>query len=60
MSQRPSMLRQAVATEDTSYLTKVGGIGKKNAEKIVLELQATSLNVTQSTVEAAICTGKAM
>lgn len=35
----PSMLRQAVATEDTSYLTKVSGIGKKNAEKIVLELK---------------------
>jgi holliday junction DNA helicase RuvA len=35
----PEMLRQAVATEDTSYLVKVGGIGKKNAEKIVLELK---------------------
>ncbi|MEK7186996.1 MAG: Holliday junction branch migration protein RuvA [Patescibacteria group bacterium] len=35
----PSMLRQAVANEDTSYLTKVSGIGKKNAEKIVLELR---------------------
>ena len=35
----PAMLRQAVANEDTSYLTKVSGIGKKNAEKIVLELR---------------------
>jgi len=35
----PSLLRQAVANEDTSYLTKVSGIGKKNAEKIVLELR---------------------
>jgi holliday junction DNA helicase RuvA len=35
----PGMLRQAVSTEDTSYLTKVSGIGKKNAEKIVLELR---------------------
>lgn len=35
----PTMLRQAVANEDTSYLTKVSGIGKKNAEKIVLELR---------------------
>lgn len=35
----PAMLRQAVANEDTSYLTKVSGIGKKNAEKIVLELK---------------------
>lgn len=35
----PSMLRQAVANSDTSYLTRVSGIGKKNAEKIVLELK---------------------
>ncbi|MBX4195765.1 Holliday junction branch migration protein RuvA [Candidatus Parcubacteria bacterium] len=35
----PAMLRQAVASDDTTYLTKVGGIGKKNAEKIVLELR---------------------
>ncbi len=32
-------LRQAVASADTSYLTRVSGIGKKNAEKIVLELK---------------------
>ncbi len=35
----PAMLRQAVASADTSYLTRVSGIGKKNAEKIVLELK---------------------
>lgn len=35
----PSTLRQAVAEGDTSYLTRVSGIGKKNAEKIVLELK---------------------
>lgn len=35
----PATLRQAVATGDTSYLTRVSGIGKKNAEKIVLELK---------------------
>src|SRR3989344_9347935 len=35
----PATLRQAVASGDTSYLTKVSGIGKKNAEKIVLELK---------------------
>lgn len=35
----PSMLRQAVASGETSYLTRVSGIGKKNAEKIVLELK---------------------
>jgi holliday junction DNA helicase RuvA len=35
----PTTLRQAVSTGDTSYLTRVSGIGKKNAEKIVLELK---------------------
>jgi Holliday junction DNA helicase RuvA len=32
-------IREAILTEDTSYLTKVSGVGKKNAEKIVLELK---------------------
>ena len=33
-----STLKQAVKTGDSSYLTKVSGIGTKNAQKIVLEL----------------------
>ena len=33
------MLRRAIAASDTSHLTKVSGIGKKLAEKIVLELR---------------------
>jgi Holliday junction DNA helicase RuvA len=32
-------LRHAITTGDTSHLTKVSGVGKKNAEKIVLELK---------------------
>jgi Holliday junction DNA helicase RuvA len=32
-------LRHAISTGDVSHLTKVSGIGKKNAEKIVLELK---------------------
>lgn len=35
----PATLRQAVASGDTSHLTRVSGIGRKNAEKIVLELK---------------------
>ena len=42
----PATLRQAVASGDTSYLTRVSGIGRKNAEKIVLELK-DKLKVTQ-------------
>ena len=34
-----SNLRHAIVTGETSHLTKVSGIGKKNAEKIVLELK---------------------
>lgn len=42
----PAMLRQAVASSDTTHLTRVSGIGKKNAEKIVLELK-DKLKVTE-------------
>lgn len=32
-------LSKAIGTGDTSYLTKISGIGKKTAEKIVIELR---------------------
>jgi Holliday junction DNA helicase RuvA len=32
-------LREAVVSGETAYLTKIGGIGKKVADKIVLELK---------------------
>ena len=32
-------LRRAVSTGDTAYLTKISGIGRKTAEKIVIELR---------------------
>ncbi|TWD84885.1 Holliday junction DNA helicase subunit RuvA [Kribbella amoyensis] len=35
----PEQLRQAVATEDLAMLVKVPGIGKKGAQRIVLELK---------------------
>ena len=34
-----SNLRNAIATGDTSHLTKVSGVGRKSAEKIVIELK---------------------
>lgn len=34
-----SSLREAVVSGETAYLTKIGGIGKKIADKIVLELK---------------------
>lgn len=33
------LLKKAVASEDATYLSKMSGIGKKTAEKIVLELK---------------------
>lgn len=32
-------LKKAIGTGDTSYMTKISGIGKKTAEKIVIELR---------------------
>lgn len=32
-------LKNAISTGESSYLTKVSGIGRKNAEKIILELR---------------------
>ncbi len=32
-------LKQAISTDDSSHLTKVSGIGRKTADKIVLELK---------------------
>jgi holliday junction DNA helicase RuvA len=32
-------LKRAIGTGDTSYMTKISGIGKKTAEKIVIELR---------------------
>lgn len=38
-------LKHAISTGDTGHLTKVSGIGKKNAEKIVLELKDKAENI---------------
>ncbi len=38
-------LISAISTKDTSYLTKVSGIGQKNAEKIILELKNKITNI---------------
>ena len=32
-------LKKAIASGDTSYLTKVSGVGRKTAEKVILELR---------------------
>ncbi|MFA6571980.1 MAG: Holliday junction branch migration protein RuvA [Bacteroidota bacterium] len=39
-------LKRAISTGDISYLTKVSGIGKKTAEKIIIELRDKMQNKT--------------
>ncbi len=56
----PSILRKAVANDDTSYLTKVSGIGKKNAEKIVLELRDKLTTTTEDKSESLRAEGDVM
>ena len=41
-------LKEAVATNDSTYLTKVSGIGTKSAQKIVLELQGKIGAISES------------
>lgn len=55
----PATLRQAVASADTSYLTRVSGIGRKNAEKIVLELK-DKLKFSESDRSVAASEGDAL
>lgn len=38
-------LKHAISTGDTSHLVKVSGVGKKNAEKIVIELKDKIENI---------------
>lgn len=62
----PATLEQAVAEDDVALLTKVSGIGKKTAERILVELKtkikkpkATSLkgSLQQEAIEALVSIG---
>ena len=50
----PQEVVQAVTTSDTSRLTKVSGIGKKTAERIVLELKSKMKDMTITNVETGV------
>ena len=45
----PSVLRQAVAERDVTLLTKVSGVGKRTAERLLVELQG-KMGVSSSPV----------
>lgn len=42
----PATLQTAITNGDSSYLTKVSGVGKKTAEKIVLHLRDKVVSIT--------------
>jgi holliday junction DNA helicase RuvA len=62
----PRVLEQAVAENDTAVLTKVSGVGRKTAERILVELKekiaapavsGTASGVQQEAVEALVSLG---
>lgn len=62
----PSVLAQAVASDDKGLLTKIAGIGKKTAERILVELKGKmpAMNIgrvgsslQQETIEALVSIG---
>ena len=44
----PKTIRTAVLNEDSSILTKVSGVGKKTAERVILELQNKVVDLPES------------
>ncbi len=63
----PEILRKAVLSNDNTYLTKVSGIGRKSADKIIIELrdklgalalsEANSLEGSSDVVDALVALG---
>lgn len=49
-----SLLRQAIAEQDSVILTKVSGIGAKKAQKIILELQDVDIDIASMGSESAL------
>jgi Holliday junction DNA helicase RuvA len=55
----PDALRRAVATEDLAVLTSVPGIGRKGAQRIVLELAGRLGSPAEASMAAAVGAGVA-
>lgn len=63
----PTMIKTAIINEDSSILTRVSGVGKKTAERVILELQnkiedlpeaeKQEATVDQEVVEALVAMG---
>lgn len=49
----PKTIKTAILNEDSSILTKVSGVGKKTAERVILELKNKVADITESEKEGA-------
>ncbi len=50
----PKTIKTAILNEDSSILTKVSGIGKKTAERVILELKNKIADMPESEKEGAV------
>ena len=56
----PKTIRTAILNEDYSVLTRVSGVGKKTAERVVLELKNKVADMTTEDKEEAIADSEAL
>lgn len=56
----PKTIRAAVSNEDASILTKVSGVGKKTAERVILELQNKIVDLPFSEKESLVSDSDAL
>jgi Holliday junction DNA helicase RuvA len=56
----PKTIRTAILNEDASILTKVSGVGKKTAERVILELQNKIVDLPESERQEAMAGNDAM
>ena len=56
----PKTIKTAILNEDSSILTKVSGVGKKTAERVILELQNKIAQMPESEKEGAISNSDAI
>ena len=56
----PDRLAVAIAAGDTKAITKANGIGKKTAERIVLELKDKMVNMSTGEVSSAVVSARSI
>jgi len=56
----PKTIRTAIVTEDSSILTRVSGVGKKTAERVILELKNKIAELPGDTSSVAVADSEAI